>query len=92
MPSADIRLTDRIRANDSIPNAEIDGELVLINIEKGRYYSLDDIGTTVFNRIRANRRTNAILNRTTQDMTQPFVVLRGSARRSTRIFAGRQKS
>lgn len=32
-------------------STEVDGEAVLIGIESGRYYGLDAIGTTIWNRI-----------------------------------------
>lgn len=31
--------------------AEVDGEIVMMSIEKGRYYGLDDIGSDIWKRI-----------------------------------------
>jgi hypothetical protein len=52
MISYQIRLEDRICSNGQLNSAEIDGEIVLMSLEKGRYYSLDDIGSAIFKRLR----------------------------------------
>jgi hypothetical protein len=52
MISYQINLKDRICSNGRLNSAEIDGEIVLMSLEKGRYYSLDDIGSAIFRRLR----------------------------------------
>jgi hypothetical protein len=46
-----INLEDRICSNSQLNCAEIDGEIALMSLEKGRYYSLDDIGSAIFRRL-----------------------------------------
>jgi hypothetical protein len=38
------------RSNDLI-STEVDGEAVLMSVEKGRYYGLDDVGTEIWRRL-----------------------------------------
>ncbi len=52
MPSREINLNDRIYSNRRVHSADIHGEMVLMNLEKGRYYGLDDIGSDIFRRLR----------------------------------------
>lgn len=46
-------LTDetRISRSSAVLTAEVDGEIVMMSIEKGRYFGLDDIGSQVWNLI-----------------------------------------
>ena len=40
-----------ISRSPSVLVAEVDGEIVMMSIEKGRYYGLDDIGSDIWKRI-----------------------------------------
>ncbi len=40
-----------ISRNPSVLVAEVDGEIVMMSIEKGRYFGLDDIGSDIWKRI-----------------------------------------
>ncbi len=35
----------------SLLTAEVDGEIVMVNVEHGQYYGLDDIGSDIWERI-----------------------------------------
>jgi hypothetical protein len=41
----------RISRNPAILTADVDSETVMMSIEAGRYYGLDDIGTVIWRRI-----------------------------------------
>lgn len=41
----------RIRRNPDLLTAEVDGEVVMMSVEQGVYYGLDDIGSDVWNRL-----------------------------------------
>jgi Coenzyme PQQ synthesis protein D (PqqD) len=41
----------RISQNASVLTAEVDGEIVMMSIEQGRYFGLDDIGSDIWRRI-----------------------------------------
>ena len=40
-----------ISRNSSVLAAEVDGEIVMMSIEQGRYFGLDDIGSDIWKRI-----------------------------------------
>ncbi len=48
---ADIRDQTLIRRNSSLLIAAVHDEIVMMNIESGRYYGLDDIGTDIWRRL-----------------------------------------
>ena len=41
----------RISRSPSVLVAEVDGEIVMMSIEQGRYFGLDDIGSDIWKRI-----------------------------------------
>jgi len=41
----------RISRSPSVLAAEVDGEIVMMSIEQGRYFGLDDIGSDIWKRI-----------------------------------------
>ena len=40
-----------ISRSPSVLTAEVDGEIVMMSIEQGRYFGLDDIGSDIWNRL-----------------------------------------
>ncbi|MGH6828636.1 MAG: PqqD family protein [Rhizomicrobium sp.] len=46
-----IGVQTRIERNASIMAAEVDGEIVMMNVRQGLYFGLDDIATDVWKRI-----------------------------------------
>jgi hypothetical protein len=40
-----------ISRSPSVVSAEVDGEIVMMSIEQGRYFGLDDIGSDIWKRI-----------------------------------------
>ena len=40
-----------IARDGSLLTAEVDGEIVMVNVEHGQYYGLDDIGSDIWERI-----------------------------------------
>ncbi|MDZ7836926.1 MAG: PqqD family protein [Actinomycetota bacterium] len=51
-----------MRINDQIIAKEIQGELVLLNKKNGDYFSLNKVGTDIFNCINNNMDTESIIN------------------------------
>ena len=45
--------TTRLRRTDGVLATTVDGELVMMDVEKGVYFGLDAIGTDVWNRLEA---------------------------------------
>lgn len=52
-PTDQVAIADTtvISRNPSMLTAEVDGEIVMMSIEQGRYFGLDDIGSDIWNRI-----------------------------------------
>jgi hypothetical protein len=50
---AALNITDAtvISRSPSVLTAEVDGEVVMMSIEQGRYFGLDDIGSDIWKRI-----------------------------------------
>jgi Coenzyme PQQ synthesis protein D (PqqD) len=46
-----IGATTVISRSPSVLTAEVDGEIVMMSIEQGRYFGLDDIGSDIWKRI-----------------------------------------
>jgi hypothetical protein len=46
-----IDATTLISRSPSVLTAEVDGEIVMMSIEQGRYFGLDDIGSDIWKRI-----------------------------------------
>ena len=48
-----MRVTDStvISRSSSVLTAEVDGEIVMMSIERGRYFGLDDIGSDIWKRL-----------------------------------------
>ena len=43
--------TTMISRSPSVVTAEVDGEIVMMSIEQGRYFGLDDVGSDIWRRI-----------------------------------------
>src|SRR5216684_1383531 len=52
-----------ISRSPSVLTAEVDGEIVMMSIEQGRYFGLDDIGSDIWNRIEPPCSFTALIDR-----------------------------
>lgn len=50
-PPAPVAEATRIARSPSVLAAEVDGEIVMMSIEEGSYFGLDDIGSDIWRRI-----------------------------------------
>ena len=55
--------TTVIARSGSLLTAEVDGELVMMSIEHGRYYGLDDIGSDIWRRMEEPVTFGALVDR-----------------------------
>jgi len=55
-----LTLSSVVRCSDRQLAAEVDGEVVMVSVERGRYYGLDDIGSEIWRRIAAPVRVGAL--------------------------------
>lgn len=51
-----------ISRSPSVLAAEVDGEIVMMSIEQGRYFGLDDIGSVIWKRIEQPRSFAALID------------------------------
>jgi hypothetical protein len=56
-----------ISRSPSVLTAEVDGEIVMMSIEQGRYFGLDDIGSDIWNRIEPPCPFAALIDRLAAD-------------------------
>lgn len=57
----------RIRVNESVVSAELDNEMVLLNVETGIYFGLDQIGTQIWSMLVAGEDEASIIDRLLND-------------------------
>ena len=55
-----LNLNSTIQASDDVVVSQVDDELVMMSIEKGQYYSLDEIGSRVWELVKEPRSISAI--------------------------------
>ncbi len=62
-------LTDetRISRSAAVLTAEVDGEIVMMSIEQGRYFGLDDIGSDIWKRLEQPCSFHALIDRLVAD-------------------------
>lgn len=60
MIARQINVNDRICSNNKLPVAEIHSEVLLMNHEKGLFYGLDDIASTIFRMIATPTRVSEL--------------------------------
>ena len=53
----------RVIVNDSVVFAELDQEAVLLNVETGVYFGLDELGTEIWNLLAKGATENEIVDR-----------------------------
>lgn len=62
MGERSVSATDRVEVGDQVFFRELDGETVLLNIDTGQYYGLDEVGTRVFLLLREHQALDKVLN------------------------------
>ncbi len=54
-------MTDRLRVSDDVVFRELDGEAVILNLESGVYFGLDEVGTRFWQLIEQDGRVKLAL-------------------------------
>lgn len=62
MPGIKIDQSITIRRNDDLISNEIDGEIVMMSIEKGNYYGMNNIGSRIWSLIEQPVRVSDIIS------------------------------
>jgi hypothetical protein len=52
-----------LHVNESVVSADLDNETVLLNIETGLYFGLNELGSTIWSMLEAGEQQDAILER-----------------------------
>jgi hypothetical protein len=58
--SEPLALTSSVKLTHDLVSAPIDGEVVILSVERGTYYGLDAIGTAIWQRLESPVRVDAI--------------------------------
>ncbi|HVC21060.1 MAG TPA: PqqD family protein [Vicinamibacterales bacterium] len=62
MKPDEIGLDDRVGASESTVSRELDGEMVLLNLDTGIYFGLDGTGTRIWNLLAAGRTLRGVID------------------------------
>ena len=74
-------MNGRLRISDDVVFRELDGEAVVLNLESGTYFGLDEVGTRFWQLIEQNDRVDAALATLEQEYEVAGDVLRGDVER-----------
>ena len=66
-PTGQIADATMIARSPSVLTAEVDGEIVMMSIERGHYFGLDDIGSDIWKRIEPPCSFAALVDRLVAD-------------------------
>jgi hypothetical protein len=58
--SAPLSLTSNVKLANDLISAPVDGEVVILSVERGTYYGLDKIGTDIWQRLESPVRVDAL--------------------------------
>jgi hypothetical protein len=74
-------MTGRLRVSDDVVFRELDGESVLLNLDSGTYFGLDEVGTRFWQLIERDERVDVALTTLEQEYDVPVDVLRADVER-----------
>lgn len=80
-----IDLTTRVTQGDDHVATEIDNAVVMMSVEQGKYYSLDSVGSRIWNLLEQPRRVTAVCAM----IQDEFAVERETCERDVLDFVGR---
>lgn len=58
-----LSLTTRVRIPEHVMSQDLQGEMVILNLDTGVYWGLNEVGTRIWNLLREHERLDAILKR-----------------------------
>lgn len=70
-----ILLSDIVEANADLMMADLEGEAVLLNIQSGRYFGLNEVGTSIWSLIKEPQSVSEILGALSQIYDAPAEAL-----------------
>jgi coenzyme PQQ synthesis protein D (PqqD) len=89
MPDQSLHISDDtlITRNTGLLAAAVHDETVMMDIESGRYYGLDDIGSVIWQRLEAPCRFGALIDGLVADYEGDRAVIAGDVRKLLSIMA-----
>ncbi len=87
--SKDSEMTGRLRVSDDVVFRELDGESVLLNLDSGTYFGLDEVGTRFWQLIEQDERVDVALATLEQEYDVPVDVLRADVERLVSALVGK---
>lgn len=67
----DITLANRVRIKEDVVFRDLEGEIVLLNLQTGVYFGLDPIGARIWHMIQEHRSLQEILDGLTEEYDVP---------------------
>lgn len=58
--TAPLSLTSLVKSSNDLISAPVDGELVILSVERGTYFGLDQIGTEIWQRLESPMRVDVL--------------------------------
>ena len=71
-----LELYPRIELNESVVCAELDGEMVLLNVETGIYFGLDEVGSEIWKLLVDGEREGTIVDKLVEKYDAPAECIR----------------
>jgi len=89
MPDQSLHISDDtlITRNTGLLAAAVHDETVMMDIESGRYYGLDDIGSAIWQRLEAPRRFGTLIDSLVADYDADRAVIAEDVRKLLSIMA-----
>jgi hypothetical protein len=80
-------LSDSVKIDDQVVFRELEGEMVLLNLETGIYFGLDPIGTRIWTLLREHESLQQVFEVLLQEYDVPEAVLKADLLRLAREFS-----
>ena len=82
-------MTGRLRVSDDVVFRELDGEAVILNLESGTYFGLDEVGTRFWQLIEQDERIDTALATLEEEFEVTVEVLRADIERLVLALVGK---
>ena len=79
-------LNDSVKIDDQVVFRELEGEMVLLNLETGIYFGLDPVGTRIWTLLREHESLQQVFEVLLQEYDVPEPVLKADLLRLAREF------
>src|SRR5689334_10768294 len=74
---ADVKITDRLKVPDEVVVRDLGGDTVILQLETGVYFSVDEVGTEIWKDVQSGATLQACFDRLLSEYAVEAEVLRG---------------